>query len=236
MTGRIGARSIRVTNRKKMLAKQPELAGVIAPVLGGLECVVLLDEVYAGTLRFRDQPRAQGKSFIRHLKPMHHFDRILLVSGDRESEVRYLAEAVGIEEVFAGQSPEQKLTLVKELTQKARTLFVGDGINDAPALTAATVGLAFGQNSDITTEASGAVIMDSSLAKVDEFFHISRRLRTIALQSAIGGMALSLVGMVFAALGWLPPVGGAITQEIIDILAVANALRVAIPPRDLSDF
>jgi P-type E1-E2 ATPase len=160
----------------------------------------------------------------------------MLVSGDRESEVRYLADAVGINEVFASQSPEQKWTLVKELTRQARTLFVGDGINDAPALAAATVGLAFGQNSDITTEAAGAVVLDTSLTKVDELFHISRRLRQIALQSAIGGMALSICGMLLAAFGWLPPVGGAITQEVIDVLAIANALRVAIPPRALTDY
>ena len=78
--------------------------------------------------------------------------------------------------------------------------------------------------------------MDTSLMKVDELFHISRRLRQIALQSAIGGMALSIAGMLLAAIGWLPPVGGAITQEIIDVLALANALRVALPPKTLTDY
>ena len=96
--------------------------------------------------------------------------------------------------------------------------------------------MAFGQNSDITSEAAGAVIMDSSLARVDEFLHISRRMRTIALQSALGGMALSVIGMGFAAAGLLPPVAGAIAQEVIDLLAVLNALRVAVPPKSLSDF
>ncbi|MEX2027816.1 MAG: heavy metal translocating P-type ATPase, partial [Pirellulaceae bacterium] len=100
----------------------------------------------------------------------------------------------------------------------------------------ATVGMAFGGASDITTEADGAVIMDSSLATVDELLHISRRLRTIALQSAIGGMAASIVGMFLAAAGFLPPVAGAIAQEVIDVLAVVNALRVAVPPKSLTDY
>jgi cation transport ATPase len=96
--------------------------------------------------------------------------------------------------------------------------------------------VAFGSNCDVTSEAAGAVILDTSLEKVDEFFHISRRMRTIALQSAIGGMALSGIGMLLAAGGSLPPVAGAITQEVIDVLAVLNALRVAWSPRELSDY
>ena len=78
--------------------------------------------------------------------------------------------------------------------------------------------------------------MDSSLKKVDEFFHISRRMRTVALQSALGGMALSLIGMVLACFGLLPPVAGAVSQELIDLLAVLNALRAAMPPEALTDF
>ena len=78
--------------------------------------------------------------------------------------------------------------------------------------------------------------MDTSLERVDEFMHISRRMRTIALQSAIAGMAASLLGMLFAAAGYLPPVAGAILQEVIDILAVTNAARAAWPPKSLSDF
>jgi P-type E1-E2 ATPase len=209
---------------------------MLPPPSGGLECVALVDGRYAATFRFRDEPRADGRSFVRHLGPRHGFERILLVSGDRESEVRYLAEKVGITELYSGQSPEQKLALVREETRRAGTVFMGDGINDAPALTAATVGIAFGQGTDVTAEAADAVIMESSLESVDELLHIGRRMRTIALQSAGGGMALSLIGMLAAAAGLLSPVAGAIAQEVIDVLAVLNALRAAASPRTLSDF
>lgn len=236
LSGRVRGRSVRITSRRKLAAGGRETLESIPAAAEGMECIVLLDSRYAATCRFRDEPRKDGTPFIRHLKRRHRFERVLLVSGDREAEVRYLADRVGIKEVFAGQSPEQKLELVREETRRARTVFLGDGINDAPALTAATVGIAFGQGSDITTEAAGAVILDSSLQRVDELLHIGRRMRSIALQSAVGGMALSVIGMFFAAAGHLPPVAGAVAQEIIDVLAVANALRVAVAPRALSDY
>jgi heavy metal translocating P-type ATPase len=233
--GEIGGRMIQVTSRKELAAQSPALVELLPPLAGGLECVVLIDGRYAATFRFRDETRAEGKSFVRHLKPQHGFKRVLLVSGDRESEVRYLAEKVGITEVYASQSPEEKLALVREETKRANSVFMGDGINDAPALTAATVGVAFGEGSDVTTEAAGAVILESSLERVDELLHIGRRMRSIALQSAIGGMGLSTIGMCIAAAGYLPPVAGAITQEVIDVLAVLNALRASVTPRMLSD-
>ncbi|QDU39398.1 Copper-transporting P-type ATPase [Maioricimonas rarisocia] len=236
MQGTVAGRRVELTSRKKLLAREPGLETSFPPQVGGLECVIVIDGAYAATYRFRDTPRMDGRPFIHHLSPRHKIGRTLLVSGDRESEVRYLAEQVGIRDVYFSQSPEQKVEIVRRESQDANTMFVGDGINDAPALMTATVGVAFGQNSDVTTEAADVVVMDSSLQKIDEFLHISRRMRRIALQSAIGGMGLSLVGMFIAAAGYLPPVAGAITQEVIDVLAVVNALRVALPPKELIDF
>jgi heavy metal translocating P-type ATPase len=236
MEGAIRGREVRITSRKKVLAEQPAGTQHLPPGAEGMECVILIDGHYAATFRFRDEPRDEGVPFIHHLSPRHHFERVILVSGDRESEVRYLADHVGINEVYANQTPEQKLALVRAETERANTVFVGDGINDAPALTAATVGIAFGHGGDIPAEASGVVILESSLQKVDELLHISRRLRRVALQSAVGGMALSVIGMLFAAAGYLPPVAGAIAQEVIDVVVVVNALRVAIPPSALTDY
>jgi heavy metal translocating P-type ATPase len=234
--GDVAGKKVQVTSRKNILANQPEVASQLPPLSGGLECAVLIDDTYAALLQFRDEVRTDSSSFINHLRPNHAFAKVMIVSGDRESEVRYLAEEVGIKHVFFSQSPEQKLEIVRTETKAAKTVYLGDGINDAPALTAATIGIAFGQNSDITGESADAVIMDSSLLKVDELFHIGERMRRIALQSAIGGMALSLVGMGFAGLGYLTPVAGAITQEVIDVLAILNAFRAAIPPKKLSDY
>lgn len=236
LRGIVAGKEIRITSRQKLALSQPEVAETLPAVAGGLECVILIDGDYAATYRLRDAPRQEGALFVNHLSRRHGIERVVLLSGDRESEVQYLAELVGIPEYYGGQSPEDKLEFVSRETASVRTMFVGDGINDAPALMAATVGIAFGQNSDVTSEAAGVVIMDSSLAKVDEFMHISRRMRRIALQSAVGGMILSIVGMLIAAAGYLPPVAGAVAQEVIDVVAVLNALRVALPTGKLIDF
>jgi cation transport ATPase len=134
---------------------------------------------------------------------------------------------MAIREVHAGQSPEQKVALVRRETAAAKTMFVGDGINDAPALMAATVGVAFGQHSDITSEAAAVVVVDSAFSTIDSLIHLSYRLRRVALESAVGGMLLSIVGMIAAATGWLTPVAGAVAQEGIDLLAVLNATRTS---------
>lgn len=233
LVGTVDHRTIAITGRKKVPAK---IDGHLPPIAPGLECIVLIDDNYAATLRFRDEPRDDVRSFIRHLGPHHKIGKLILLTGDRKPEAEHLAKRVGIDTVYAEKSPEEKLAIVKAETSHTRTAYLGDGINDAPSLLAATVGIAFGKASDVTAEAASAVILDSSLRKVDEFIHISKRLRTIALQSAVGGMALSLIAIAFAAAGHLPPVFGALTQEAIDVVAVLNALRAALPPRAISDM
>jgi heavy metal translocating P-type ATPase len=233
LTGRVADRFVRITGRRKLSPGQ--LTGLPAEA-AGMECLLLVDEIFAAAFRFHDVARRESQSFVRHLRPKHAMSRVLLVSGDRESEVRYLAGVVGIKDVYFGQSPEQKLAIVNEETRRQQTLFVGDGLNDAPAMMAATVGVAIGQNSDVTAEAAGAVILEGSLAKVDELIHIGNRMKRVALQSAVGGILLSTIGMAAAAVGILPALAGVIAQEVIDVAAVLNALRAAIPPKDLTDF
>ena len=232
LRGNVSGRTVWITGRGKLGGRVVPLP----PAETGLECVVFIDDEYAGLFRFQDAPRKDSPQFVKHLKPRHHVSRVLIVSGDREQEVKHLAEQVGIREVYSSISPEEKVEIVRREVSRAPTLFMGDGINDAPAMQAATVGVAFGISSDITSEAADAVVMEASLGRVDELMHIGRRMRRIALQSAVGGMALSMVGMLVAAAGYLPPVAGAVAQEVIDLLAVLNAIRVAIPTRTLSDF
>ncbi len=233
LSGEVSGQRVVITHRRKLDARQ---AALLPPQKAGMECVLLVDEALAAVLVFRDKPRAEGHSFISHLAPHHSFEKVMLISGDRASEVAYLAELLGIDDARAEQTPEQKLAIVREETARVPTLFMGDGINDAPSLTAATVGVAFGQISSATAEAAGAVIMESTLAKVDELLHISMSMRSIALQSAIGGMLLSVIGMLFAAAGYISPVAGALLQEGIDILAIANALRLTWQPQVDADI
>lgn len=221
LSGKILGRKILVSSRKKIAANSD-----LPKFDSGLECIILIDDEIAAIFHFRDTARKESSPFISHLAPNHNFKKIILLSGDRDSEVNHLANQLNIKHSFASQTPEQKLEIVKNETKNAPTLFMGDGINDAPALMAATVGIAFGQHSSVTSESAGAVILESSLVKVDELIHISEAMRKIALQSALGGMFLSLIGIGFAACGLITPVFGALLQEIIDVAAILNALRL----------
>jgi heavy metal translocating P-type ATPase len=232
LTGTADGLRVEVTGRKRAEG----LGLTIPPEGAGLECLVLLDGQFAALIRFRDQPRQDAPDFVKHLGIHHGGTRVVLLSGDRESEVRYLAELAGIKEVHFGQSPEEKVEFVKEIAATTPVLYVGDGINDAPALLAATVGIALGDRGEIAVQAADAAILEPSLRRVDQLIHIGRRMRKIALQSAVGGMALSGICMALAAAGFLTPTAGALAQEAIDIAAVLNALRVGIGGDSMTDY
>lgn len=236
LVGVVGGRELRLTNRTGLADIDPESVPLLPEREMGMESVILLDDAYAATVTFRDEPRTSASDFVAHLPKHHGVEHMMIISGDREAEVRRLADKVGIDEVHGGVSPEDKLEIVRERTKLGPTLFLGDGINDAPAMTAASAGIAFGATSDVTAEAADAVVLDSSLERLDDLIHIGARMRRIALQSVIGGMGLSIIGMLLAAFGLLTPIMGAIAQEVIDIVAIANAARVAMVRGELSDF
>lgn len=225
LRGVVNGRNVEVTSRKKFPVNYEEF---------GLECVVLIDGKLAGLFQFLDAPRPDSKPFISHLEASHGIKRVVLISGDRESEVRRVADLVGIKEVLFSQSPEDKVNQVDK--EKNKTIFVGDGINDALALSRATVGVALGKRGDISAEASDCVVLDSALYRVDELLHLASRMKSVMLVSVIGGMVLSLVGMGFASFGLITPVQGALIQEGIDLFAVLNALRVAREPKRLGEI
>ncbi len=214
-----------VTSRRKAI----ELfqASALPEKTIGLEALVIFNSKPTLLITFTDKLKKGGKEIIEHLKEKHGVKRIVILSGDTEEEVRNLANDVGINEIQAKLSPEDKFNIVQNETKAGHTMFVGDGINDAPALSAASIGIAFGTGSEISSEAASAVILDGKLGKLDELLHIGKSTRQIALQSAVGGMALSIVGMFLAGFGILNPVTGAIAQEVIDVFAVLNSLRTS---------
>ena len=234
LTGQVAVRLVTVTGRGKLSA---ENLAAIPPLASGLECVYLLDGLLAGVIHFQDEPRRESKSFLScHLDAKHSISKVILLSGDRPAEVSLFATRMGITEAHGGKSPEEKVGFVRKTTLKGRTLYIGDGINDAPAMMSATAAIALGVNSDITSEAAGAVILQSSLLSVDQLMHIGRRMRGIALVSAVGGMGLSLIGMGAASFGLITPIQGAIVQEVIDLLSILNSLRMILPTGSLTDF
>jgi heavy metal translocating P-type ATPase len=228
LVGTFKSKILKVTSRSKIGSTK-----VMPPRKDGLECIIVEDDVPIAIFSFLDIPRAESKAFVDHVGIHHSIHSVSILSGDKTKEVAHLAAIVGITKFEGDLSPEDKLLKIQNETKLQKTVYIGDGINDAPALQAATVGIAIGTNSDITSEAADAVVLEPSLEKVDELIHISKRMKKIALQSAIGGMGLSVIGMILAAFGLLTPLAGAITQEVIDILAVLNGLRTAFPQKEI---
>jgi heavy metal translocating P-type ATPase len=186
---------------------------------------VAVDGVLAGALEIADPMRVEAPDVIRGLRTLG-IQRIILLSGDRQEVSERVGASLGVDRVLAERSAERKVEAVRAESRAAVTIMVGDGINDAPALAAADVGVAMGaRGATAASEAADAVVLVDQLDRVGEAIDIARGARGIAMQSVVAGMAFSIVGMAFATLGWLPPVAGAIFQEAIDVAVVLNALR-----------
>jgi soluble P-type ATPase len=152
--------------------------------------------------------------------------RLVMLTGDRSAPAEQIGAILGIDEVRAEQTPADKVARVKVERQHAVTVMVGDGVNDAPALAAATVGVAVGaRGSTASSEAADIVLTTDRLDRLADTMLIARRSRRIAMQSAIAGMVLSILAMGFAATGLLPAAPGALLQEAIDLAVIFNALR-----------
>ena len=180
----------------------------------------------AGAMLLSDRIRPEAARTMRALRQAG-IARLVMVSGDRRSSAEAVGAALDLDKVHADLAPADKIAAVRAERQAGIILMVGDGINDAPALAAADVGLAMGaRGAAAAAESADAVLLVDRLDRVPEAIGIARRARAIAMQSILAGMGLSAAAMVAAAFGYLPPIAGALLQEAIDVAVILNALRV----------
>jgi P-type E1-E2 ATPase len=193
---------------------------------GSVAVAVGVDGRLAGLLILADRLRAGTEVLLRELKTLG-LTRIVLATGDRRDVAEMVVRGLPIDAVRAELNPDQKTLVVLSERKNGPVLMIGDGVNDAPALAAADLGVAMGaKGAPASAEAADVVLLVDQLDRVLRAIKIARRSRFIALESVYAGLGLSVVGMVAAALGLITPVQGAIFQEVIDITVILNALRV----------
>jgi heavy metal translocating P-type ATPase len=198
---------------------------------GSMTVFVAVDGVPAGVLVLDDPVRPDAAKTMRSLR-RRGIRRIVMVTGDRLEVADSVGAVIGVDEVLAERSPAEKLDAVSAERQRAPTIMVGDGVNDAPALALADVGVAMGaRGATASSQAADVVVTADRLERVGEARALAHRSRRIALQSVIAGMAMSLAAMGLASVGLLPAVWGAVLQEGIDVIVILNALRALRPAR-----
>ena len=196
-----------------------------------LSVFVSVDGRTIGAILLGDELRRETPRAVQMLRRAG-VSRIVMITGDRADAAETIGAALDLDAVLADRVPSDKVDAVATEQRLRPTLMVGDGINDAPALAAANVGIAMGsRGASASSEAADVVILVDRLDRVADAVVISKRARAIAVQSIVAGMALSGVAMAFAALGWLSPVAGALIQEGIDVAVILNALRALVPGR-----
>lgn len=233
--GRVGSQVVAVGSHAfiSSLVSANATEGASMLPIDGLVAYVAVDGGYAGSVRYADALRPGVQAILEDLASLGLRRRILL-SGDHEANVRSTAALLGITDARGDLLPGDKVAVVGELVAAGdAVLMVGDGTNDAPALAAATVGIALGgHGGGVTTEAADIVLLVDDLSRVGDAIRISRRTMSIARESVWVGLTLSGVAMVVAAFGFIPPVTGALLQEVIDVAVILNALRASVPSRN----
>jgi soluble P-type ATPase len=201
-----------------------------ADIDDALTAFVEIDGETVGVLLFDDPIRADAARTVRALRASG-IERLVMVTGDRWDTAETIGAALGVDEVLAERTPTDKVDAVRLESRRGPTVMVGDGINDAPALAVAGIGVAVSaRGATASSEAADAVLTVDRLDRVADAVVIARRSRMIARQSVLAGMGLSLTAMAVAALGWLPPAIGAALQEAIDVSVILNALRARMTP------
>jgi heavy metal translocating P-type ATPase len=195
---------------------------------GEVHVFVATDKHLDGVIVMADELRPDSATLVRRLRA-EGIRHVAIVSGDRESVAQRVGRELGVDRVYAERSPETKLEVVRSMRDRPDlrpVIMVGDGINDAPALAIADLGIAMGAaGATISSETADAVITVDRVDRVVDAVHAGRRAVSIARQSVLAGMGLSIVAMGVAAAGYLPPIAGAILQEVIDLAVILNALR-----------
>jgi P-type E1-E2 ATPase len=195
---------------------------------GEAHVLVVVDGHIAGVIVMADELRPDAAHIVERLRA-EGIRHVAMVSGDRRSVAERIGRELGVDRIYAEQSPEDKLEVVARLRADPNlspVIMVGDGVNDAPALALADLGIAMGvAGATVSSETADAVITVDRVDRVADAVHTGRRALFIARQSVLAGMGLSLAAMAVAALGYLPPVAGALTQEAIDLAVILNALR-----------
>jgi heavy metal translocating P-type ATPase len=200
---------------------------------GSLASAVAIDGQFAGVLLLADALREGTRPLLARLREFG-VERIVLATGDRHEVASAVAQGLGLDAVRAELSPDQKVMVVLAERKNGPVMMIGDGVNDAPALAAADLGVAMGaRGAAASAEAADVILLVDRLDRVLPGLRIARRSRNIALQSVYAGIGLSFLGMVAAAFGYITPVQGALLQEAIDVAVILNALRALRDEPDL---
>jgi heavy metal translocating P-type ATPase len=231
LSGRVDGKEVRVGGYEHVLgnADKPAWAAAIVERVGeegAAGVYIAVDGSFCAVLHMADEIRQDSPRALRLLRTLG-VERIVMLTGDRRDVAATIAGSLGIDTVMPEQTPASKLAAIARARLDGVTMMVGDGINDAPALAAADIGVAMGaRGAAAAAESAQVVLLVDRLDHLAFAVRIARRTRIIALQSVIGGMGLSIMAMMVAAFGYLPPVAGALLQELIDVAVILNALRV----------
>jgi heavy metal translocating P-type ATPase len=233
ITGRVEGSTVSIGSRSYIAARATDMNGYVstgdaAPATALLRSYVAINGQFAGVIEFADQLRPGARDMVDSLHRLG-VRRVVMLSGDHEDAVRSTATSLGIDTAIGELLPAEKLVRVATLSSESGpVLMVGDGTNDAPALSRADVGIAMaGHGGGVTAEAADVVILNDDLSRVTDAVAISRRTMRIARQSIQVGLSLSILAMIVAAAGYIPPVAGALLQEGIDVAVILNALRAS---------
>ena len=228
LVGRVEGRSVMVGGLGFVASKIGGVRDALLPgdrPPGALAVAVAVDGKLAGVMVLADELRAGTEQLLKALRALG-IERIVLATGDRHEVARFISAGLSLDQVRSELTPDQKILVVLSERKNGPVMMIGDGINDAPALAAADVGVAMGaKGAAASAQAADVVLLVDQLDRVLPAIKIARRSRRIALESVAAGMGLSILAMIAAALGYLVPVEGALLQELIDVAVIFNALR-----------